>query len=386
MSRKSIDEALVNMFTSLHYRTNALFYAHIISQMNIVLNDMPYPAAVSFHINRYNLYINEELFGEYSLDDRIFILIHECLHILMNHLGDDGRLSKEDKRLSNIAQDCAINQLIKGLEIPEVAVVPEKIDANAKLLESSEYYYNLLKRDPEKADSLDTLDDHSLMVDATAHDGIVNDTTEKMINQAITETIKQRGKLPDNIQELIDLFSNKPQLNWRQLLRRIVGHKKVLKRSTNKKSHRRFPDREDIKGITRDVKFNVIVVVDVSKSMDNESILIGLNEISNICKSHNANLKVLQVDTDVQSIDKFSNKTKVFTRNGNGGTCMYSGVEYILDNKIEHDCVVYITDGYIEDIRKWPKQLKCPVIWLFVEDVAAPWDGFGKHRVFKLKV
>ena len=61
LHRGKIDMVLPNMFSNTTYSSDYLFYANMISQCSIKIdNTLPAPAGISFHIDHYNLYINPE--------------------------------------------------------------------------------------------------------------------------------------------------------------------------------------------------------------------------------------------------------------------------------------------------------------------------------------
>jgi len=411
--RKSLDEALLNMFSSEIYKKNALFYAHIISQMEIILDDnLPAPAGVLFSIDHYQLYINEKRFSEFSLNDRIFILIHECLHVLNDHLSRFKDIPDKHHMKVNIATDCAINQLIT-LDRPTDGIFPDNFPIKDKqtvpLKASAEQYYELIKDDKSLEDSENSngsgdsensngsgdsespktskLDTHSTWKLSNGEKDLVKDVTKRMIDQSISETQKERGNLPADIDKMIDMFSRKAQVNWKKVLKNILGNKKIGTRRTIMKPSRRFPKRADIKGNTKDRKFNLIVFTDVSGSMGTPDIITGLNEIHEICKITKTSMKLIQIDTEVHKIETFTEKTKLFNRSGIGGTYMGAGFEYIYENKIQYDALIFISDMYIEDIREWKHKPNKRTMWLGVGNFEMPeWNGWNKNSVFRLKV
>jgi len=417
LDRKPLDDAIVNMLSSTVYQKEALFYAHIVAQMTIKIRPtMDAPAGIAFDIDHFVLYVNMERFGAYSLDDRIFILIHECLHITMGHLDDTGRLCGDhiNHRNANLAEDCAINQLI-NMTVPEDAILPNNLLKNpltkVKPKQNSEFYYNLLDNDKEEnkcnGDCEDgegepgegectcesksqkqgeLLDSHETWDESTGDKDLQKDMTVELIEKAIENTIKERGTLPQNIEHMMNMFKRKAQINWKKVLKNMVGQKKVGKRPTIMKRSRRFQNRPDIKGYTKDRMFELVVIVDISGSMSDNEIMTGLNEISSICKTFNTTMKLIQVDTKVHKVQEFTAKTKLFDRNGAGGTVMEAGIKYLENSKIPYDGIVFISDMYIEDVRQWDKQPKSKVLWLATSDVVPEWNGFKKHKVYPLKV
>jgi len=401
--REPLDSALVNMGVSAMFKKNGLFYFSMIKQMRIILTeDIPAPAGVSFSNTHYNLYINIPMFKEYSLEDRIFILIHECMHILLGHVGMNSRLSGKNinHHKSNLSEDCALNQLIQ-MKAPESAIMPNNLLKDKSIIvkskQTAEFYYNLLKDNepsiPENpddgsnfgdsdnsGDSSDSsnsgksgksgnvrkkLDTHSTWSKSEGNADLQKDLTSRMINKAIEETTKSQGSLPGNIEEIVDIFKRKAQIDWKKALRNLVGNKKVGKRPTIMRKSRRFLNRPDIKGHTKDRTFTLVVAIDTSGSMDTEKdILIPLNEISSICKMTNTDMKMLQVDTEIKNISTFNKKSKSFKRNGFGGTRMEPVIDYLKENKIKYDGILFLSDMYIEELSEWKLIPKQPIFWI----------------------
>ena len=207
-----------------------------------------------------------------------------------------------------------------------------------------------------------------------------------MIEKSITQTQNAKGNLPKEISEWLNTFAQNAQVNWKKVLKNMVGNKKIGKRLTIMRRSRRFPDRLDIKGNVKDRKFNLVCFVDISGSMSDEQILTGLNEIHHICKQNHTSMKLIQIDTEVHKIQEFDAGTKLFERSGNGGTVMESGIKFLFENKIPHDGIIFISDMYIEDVKDWEKQPGCRVIWLSTTGTIPYWNGFKKHLVLPLEV
>ena len=457
INRESVDETLANMFSSTEYSTNYLFYAHMISQCTIKMdNTLPAAAGVAFNIDHYDLYINEDKFSKYTLKQRLGIMKHEMLHILQNHVH---RTEDRAHLPFNFATDCAINQLIDRNHLPDGAIFPDNlpVKTKAKLKQHAEYYYDLLKdeaqdqEDQEQdcdqcdgsgeqeqecsdcggsgeskdedgntqecqscdgsgkeshscdkcggsgkkpgegygSDSGKLIDDHGTWNKSQGDKDLQKDMTKRMIEQSINQTQKSRGKLPQDISDMLSLFTRKSQVDWKKVLKSIVGNKKVGKRATIMRKPRRFNNRPDLKGTTKDRMFTLVVGVDISGSMSTDEIMTGLQEIHHICKLTKTKMKLIQIDTEVHAIQDFDEKTKLFERRGCGGTIMEECPKYILNNKLECDALVMISDCYIEDISKadyWLKFRK-RVIWLATQDVVPPGiESMKMHKCLPLKI
>jgi predicted metal-dependent peptidase len=324
----------------------------------------------------------------------------------MGHLGKDGRLAGPniDHNKANLAEDCAINQLI-NMNVPKSAIMPDNLLKDKSVIVkpnmNSEYYYKLLlENEPEQNEPKDSeysegqgnsadnipLDTHSTWEESNGDPDLQKDITSQLLEKAVENTVKDRGTLPHNIEHMMNMFKRKAQIDWKKVLRNIVGQKRVGKRPTIMRRSRRFQNRPDIKGHTKDRMFDLVAFVDISGSMNDSEVLQGLNEISSICKTFNTKLKVIQIDTEVHKIEEFTKNTKLFERKGCGGTIMENGINYLFNTKITYDAIIFISDMFVEDIRDWKKQPKCKVMWLATDNHIPDWNGFGKHKVYPLKI
>jgi len=392
-NRDAFEKSIVAMFTDTVSGNN--FYAHLIAKCKVRMSNALPTAGVSFSNSAYNLMINPFFFEDLSDRERIDVIKHEMLHIMYRHLT--VRKDFEDHEQANIAMDMAINQVLTHL--PKGCVDYRDYNFPSKL--NTEQYYRLLdedqdyqdqkeeKKEKQKAlaqaikDAIESgnVDENGQPLDADGNpilgdgpDGvhqwgdiseeaqeIMDSITSDMLESAIS---KSKGNLPGDIASMLDLFKRKAQVNWKKELKKLVGNKKANKRLTIKRRDRRMPGRMDLRGKTKDTTFELIVLVDTSGSMSNEEILVPLNEIRHICEMTNTTLKVVQVDTQVSAVTDFSAKDFSFERNGCGGTYMEAGIDYIHENRMKFNAIMFITDLYIEELSSWKALPKAPIFWL----------------------
>ena len=397
-TRGKLDDTLAAMFSNPEYRANYLFYAHVIGQCSIKIDkEIPAPAGVSFSVDHYDLYINPDEFGHYTLKERLAILKHEALHILYGHLGERG--NGKNPAGWNISTDCALNQHIDQDHLPECAILPKPLEAKTGITvpmgQSAEFYYELLKSEQQSQsqssvfDSLNgvrTMDTHKTWDESVGDKDLQQDLTKRMIERAQTETLKGKGTIPAACADWIELHSRRSEVNWKRILRGIVGHKRVGTRSTIMRLDRRFPNREDLRGKTRDRMFNLLVVVDVSGSMSPAAINTTLAEVRNICDITKTDVDLIQVDTVAYEPEKLSKKTRSITRRGVGGTYLSTALDKAREKKIDYQAVIVLTDGglYHKDLSVFA-ELNKRVIWLVESSGTVP-DSMntGKMQAFKL--
>lgn len=361
--RKSLDETLANMFTNPIYNKSYIFYACVIGKCKINIdNNSNYVAYIKFDKTKYILTINDNMFSSHSLVKRMGILKHECLHIINKHVF---RFKGLDNKRAKLACDCSINQFIEPSHLLDDAIDLEYLEylANKSLkpLQSAEYYYNMLEDvnldDENVSDNWD---------ESEFSEDIIETVTEKIIVDSLNETKTMQGDNPHGLIKSLSIKKGK-KVTWKRALKRVISSVSGSKKPSIKRPNRRFPERRDVKGNTRDLKFDLLVVWDVSGSVSNKTSINLLNEIKSL---HSANTKLskmmlIQVDTEAYKPQEFTNKTKMITRLSNGGTYLNPALERAKREKIHYDCIVVLTDGYLDhsDIMKFTK-CKKPVIWI----------------------
>lgn len=417
--RGKLNDTLAAMFSNPDYRDSYLFYAHIIGQCSIKIDDeLPAPAGVAFIDDHYNLYINPNEFDKFSLNERLAILKHEALHILYGHVTSRG--AGLDSMLWNISADCALNQHIDYRHLPDCAITPdtikEQIGVRVPDNLSSEFYYNFLKENARKNSGTSSntgtsgnpgtgspspqsskqpkgqgeprlLDTHKTWEQSTGDGDLQRDMNKRMIERAQSETIKGRGNIPSACSKWLELHSRSNEVNWKKVLRGIIGNRRVGVRSTIMRSDRRFPLRNDLRGKTRDRTFNLLVIADVSGSMSSDAILSTLNEVRNVCDVTKTDVNLIQIDTVAYEPEKLTKNTTCVTRRGNGGTYLYPAVEKAKEHGFDFQAIVVLTDGGLSktDIDKF-NDLGKKVIWL-IEPNGIVCDGMNtkRMRAFKLR-
>lgn len=387
IDRKAFDEAIVAMtVSSSQYYRDYVFYMHLLSKCRVFFNEkLPAAAGVSFNKDHYVLHlnpkevINEEEENENNqvlgfclkmpLEQRIGILKHEMLHIALGHLirVRDG---DKDPRIYNFASDCALDQEIDREHLPSYALYPDNLPVKGVTPlwnESAEYYYDLFEKneDEEKSGGAGPLDAHGLWEQIEGDPTLQKEITKKLVEDAGAQTQKSKGKLPNSYSDMIDNLTVNREVDWKQLLRRVVGNKKANIRKTIMRRDRRLPSAQWIKGRTKDRIFELGVVSDVSGSVSDKALLNLWSTILDICDTYKTPVTMVQVDTEACAPEKLSRSTKAVTRKACGGTVLAPAIDRFNEAGIKFNALVVTTDGYLwsEDIEPF-YQLNVPVIWL----------------------
>ena len=389
LSRDKLDIALASMFSHDDYQKDYVFYGHMIGQCSIILERMEAPAAVSFHLDHYRLHINPEKFDDWTLEEQLAVLKHEMLHILNNHV-----LRKEDRdhQAFNYSTDCAINQLINQKHLPQGCIIPATFPSKKKVPNnlSSEQYYELIDKDqlpPEDPQAGNgSGGGHDKWDESQGDEELAKDITKNMIEKSVAQTQKSRGDIPSEISHYLDLFSRKAELNWKKVLRGIIGNKKVNSRKTIMRRDRRNPTYEHIKGRTKDRMFDLLLIGDESGSHSDTALITSVNEVLHACKVTKTPLWYIPVDTQAHEPRLLTQKIKQFKRVSCGGTYLSAAIKTAKDYKISFNAIVVLTDGELcdSDVAEFEK-LNLPVIWL-IESTGCimPSMNKGRMRAFKL--
>ena len=390
--RYSFEEAIANMFSNPKYASTYLFYAHVLGQCSVIFkDDLPAAAGVRFQTDHYVLCINPEGpinpetnkreggFNDTPLEHRLGILKHEMLHILNGHIA---RKEDRDHNTFNYATDCAINQLITRSHLPDYVIYPDNLLGGKPCPENltAEQYYELISKELGDKDNQPEggpgkpgsgtpqgrlVDDHDIWNESTGDSELQDDITKNMIEKSVTATQKSRGNIPSEMASWLDMFTHKREVDWRQVLRGIVGNKRVGSRKTLMRRDRRLPNFEWIKGSTKDRLFSLLVISDVSGSVSDSALLDLWGEVRFICDITQSAVDLIQVDTNPSIPEQLAKNTKIIQRKACGGTNLHPALDMAKKHKLDFNALVVTTDGYLSsfDVEKFAT-LRVPVIWL----------------------
>lgn len=354
--RSVFDKTIAEMYTNILYKNTYLFYASFISKCEVHFVKMDYAACV--HFDRvFIISINPDMFNLFPLEFRMGVLKHEILHIIMKH---HDRL--EDKDLNNwqLATDCSINQLIDKNHLPSNVITVEYLETliNKKLRiqESADYYYKELIKsknqkpsNPETGDHKDWNKSKNGLFQDFAESGILKEyILDKIIKDTASLCTSEKTEIPNAAKNILEKMTiDKESAPWEKYLKRISSSLKSKPRNTFKRRNRRFLNRLDIPGKVKHKKPEILVILDVSGSINNKTIKKMLSSIINISKVNNTEISLIQVSSEVHKQETLNKKTKTFIRAGTGGTFLSSALSEIQSSP---DIVIILTDGFLTEV------------------------------------
>lgn len=194
---------------------------------------------------------------------------------------------------------------------------------------------------------------------------------------------KTRGNLPAHIKSLVKRCMT-PEIKWQEVLAQFVT------RCYNSGSRSWIPPnrRHVHNGVylqsRQASKIKLAVIIDTSGStMGDRSTFLG--ELNGLIKSFGLfDLTILDVDAEVNDVRHYTQDDNLeydiengnFTMGGGGGTAMLPGFERILDDRIECDAILCLTDGYIDNIPTNPTGL--PTLWIITKNGTEDFCDWGQ--------
>ena len=384
-----LEETLLKMIGSYPY------YAALIQQMDKKFTNEVDVAAVGVS-NRITLLINPVAFESLSVPVRIGVLLHECYHILHDHISRSKSLSKKFNKAMNYAADRAINEHLHVLSKNNklTASIPDSIMANiqgkiqemkpvtkknfqdafkGKLVkdnETMEYYYKFLKDNAEKGEGngegdfggdMDLLDDHSAWENSTATPEEIKEIIKQAVNKAAEKT--PAGSIPGDVQGLINEL-NKSVVSWQHVLQRFISKctNNVID-SSRKRRNKRYGIIHP--GVKKTPVLRLGIAVDTSGSVADKYLKQFFSEIKKI---HTLGVEIFVVEADVvvQHAFEYDPKKPIVVK-GRGGTAFQPAITY-LENEVEVDSWLYFSDGEAnEDLI-----IKKPYLWCLCPSYTIP--------------
>lgn len=365
------------------------FYAYILVRMNKRIDRSIPVAGVAVIDGEIDLFINPEGYTEFTKSERIAILIHEILHVILYHYL---RRNDRDPSLWNIAADVALNQMVNtpDFKLPTVALFPKHF--NLPEGKTAEEYYKILWKRNEKiempkelADLLgkkfgsgkgdgegggkapDFADMHPTWDRSTdVSEEVAEGLSRSLVQEAFDKSI---GDVPGSISELVKSILES-KINWRAILRNFVAKQRnTTRKSTWKRPNRRLG--RQVTGYKKNKKLNVAVFIDTSGSVGNDELQMFNAEMQKIFQA-GADMDVIECDMVIQKVYKYKKNLEPSFK-GRGGTDFRPPFEYLKKYGMKPDCVVYLTDGY----GCAPDYCHIPTLWVLTPQGRRPYAESG---------
>lgn len=349
------------------------------------------------------LYYKPSLLEKTTDKEILKVVEHEGMHVLNKHIPRYLRILANETveqrkniktEVWNVAADCCVNTqanirdpiIIDGK--PWKPCLPGEYDLEeGKVTEY--YFYELLKTAKvKKIPGNMAFNDHgewrkgaSGVADLSALSRKVDQHVQNIIKESVKSFNKDRGNIPAHIAQLIEGALAPPKAPYYQIIRKLIRGSRFSKfmRSPTKINRKRtyvftlkdskcVPQISPFPGKTRDLTFDIVVLIDTSGSMSADDIMEGLSGVKNIIeKDRHCYTTVLEVDAAVEKEYEVKRVRDIqFNIKGRGGTTLRPGLERA--KQLGCDVCLAFTDGYTEDINGIPRKcLPKKLIWVINE-------------------
>ena len=347
-------------------------------------------------------YYNSEFVDKMPLKQLEFLVGHEILHAVYDHMGRRG---DRQPRLSNIAADYCVNQDLIEQRIGEkISVCPILFDNKFKDM-SYEEVYDYLYQNAKKIniDQLEQmiLDDHLEEEDENGNGGSGDDGDEqggkrprlsKEERDAIKDEIKGAviaaaqsagaGNLPSGVKRLLrDL--TEPVIGWKELLQQQIQSTIKNDYTWARPSRKGWHMDAIMPGLKPGEMIDVCIAMDQSGSISEEDGKAFLGEIKGIMEAFDEyKITLWCFDTEIYNVQTYTSDNiddiMEYEPAGGGGTDFMANWEFMKENAIEPKKFIMFTDGM--PFGEWGDEQYCETVWIIKGNPGCepPW-GIWAH-------
>jgi predicted metal-dependent peptidase len=344
------------------------------------------------------------------------LVLHENLHVALRHAIHGMSMYNEDPRRAGMAADYVVNGIIVNLKDSTLCTLPEGGLVDSKYFDWSmrEVFDDLKKEggggggsgkgpkgdergnpggsgedaedgedeaegegddgegEDEGGENGGGFDNHDFSGKNPGKDAEGKDLDPQKINDLIDRALREgallAGRLGGSIPRAIS-DSLVPKVDWREALRDFITASMSGKDEyTWRKFNRRALANDEYYPTTEDETVKeMIVAIDTSGSIGAEQLNEFAAELMSICETVQPDVvRVLWWGTQVVGEQLFDDKDytgliSMLRPIGGGGTCAGSVAKHIADNNLVADCVIVLSDGYVEEPIQW--DIQHPTLW-----------------------
>ena len=370
---------------------NHPFFGNMATRLKIVAADEWLMTAA---VDGRNLYYNTQFFNAMNNKEIEFVIAHEILHMVYDHLG---RRDYRNPMLYNIAADYIVNNLLVRDRIGDKPSIVDCFQDFKYEGWTSEAVYDELVKQAEKngEEALkqlgEMLDEH-LDMDEDGDEGSSDgeqgkdsngNTTSKskpkyskaevdQIKDEVKEAMIQAaqsagaGNVPAGVARMIKEMTE-PKMNWRELIRQQIQSTVKSDYTFSKPSRKGQMSGAILPGMNFQDTIDLAVSLDMSGSIGNDQAKDFLGEIKGIMEEfQDYRIKLWCFDTSVYNEQDFSADGgedlldyEIF---GGGGTDFMANWTYMKENDIVPKKFIMFTDGYAWD--SWGDEDYCDTVFV----------------------
>jgi len=380
------------------------FFGNMATRLKIEACDDWCPTAAT---DGRHLYFNTQFFNELNNKEIEFVIAHEILHCVFDHLT---RREDRNPMLFNISADYIVNNLL----------VRDRIGEKPKLIDcfqdfkydgwTSEEVYDELFKEAEKngkefLEQLGELLDEHLDWEGDDQDGKNGKDGKnkkkgppkyskeelKKIKEEIKEGMMSAaqaagaGNLPGEIKRMIKDLTE-PKMNWREILRQQIQSTIRNDYTFSRPSRKAWHTGAILPGMNFEETIDICIGIDMSGSIGNDQAQDFLGEVKGIMDEYKEyNIKLWCFDTKVYNEQDFASDSGDslldYEIMGGGGTDFDCNWEYMKENDIVPKKFIMFTDGY--PWGSWGDEDYCDTVFIIHsnrdKDLQAPFGATAHY-------
>jgi predicted metal-dependent peptidase len=343
-----------------------------------------------------SIYFNRDFFAPLSVKQIEFVIAHEILHNVFDHMG---RRDNRDAQIFNIAADYCVNGQLVRDRIGEHVIEGIKIFHDTKYygMGAEEVYDDIYeKHDEESLKALGELLDDHIDWGEQGKDGQPKYSKEelKQIRDEIREATMQAaqaagaGNTPANVQRMIKELTE-PKMNWREIIRQQIQSTIKNDYSFMRPNRKGWHMSAILPGTNFDETIDICVGIDMSGSIGDEQANDFISEIKGIMQEYkDFNMKLWCFDTRVYNEASFNgynaDEFDDYQVRGGGGTEFDANWDYMKENDIVPKKFIMFTDGY--PYGSWGDENYCDTVFIIHgnDKIVPPWGEYAYYEGAKV--
>ncbi len=338
-----------------------------------------------------HLYYNREFFEKLSPKEVEFVVAHEILHNVFDHIS---RTEGRKKGIWNAAIDYCVNGQLVRDKIGDM-VKSIKIFHDPKHYgKSAEQVYDEIyeEMDEQELSALGQLLDEHIEwgdQDGTGRPQYSKEELKKIRDEIREATVAAAqaagaGNTPAEVQRMIKELTE-PSMIWRQILRLQFQSTTRSDYTFARPSRKAWHTGAILPGMNFDETIDICVSIDMSGSISDEMAKDFLTEIKGIMDEYkDFKIKVWCFDTAIYNEQDFDatggNDIAEYVPVGGGGTEFMANWEYMKDHDINPKKFIMFTDGY--PFGSWGDENYCDTVFIIHGNntIVPP---FGAHAYYE---
>jgi predicted metal-dependent peptidase len=377
------------------------FFGNLATRMQLINADLWCSTAATDGLK---FYYNSRFIMMLKPKEVEFLVGHEVLHVVYDHMGRRGN---RDPEIWNIADDYAVNADLKRHRVGEfIKTVPCLYETKYDGKPAEEIYDDLMKNVQKISieDLLDQMiDDH--MDGEGEGDSEGNGDKEgkgkrpsmspeerERVRQEVKQAIinaassAEAGSLPLGVERLIKQHTN-PVMPWRELIQTNLTSAIRSDYSWMRPSRRGWHMDAIMPGMNPGEEIDVVVAIDMSGSISNKQAQQFLGEVGGMMDSFDGyKVHVFCFDTETYNPKDFSSENMdlidEYEPMGGGGTDFDCIFTYLKDIGNVPKRLICFTDGY--PFGSWGDADYCDTTWIIHGD-KNPNPPFGTYAIYDEK-